>query len=112
LAVFSRAQIDSLVYFLLLMRGKALLVAQIFWGLWLLPLVMLVMRSRFLPRILGVLLIPNGIAYPIVSLVGLFYPAYHGVVFTAMTPLLLGELWLGLWLSIKGSQRCRGRRTS
>ncbi|HEV8241625.1 MAG TPA: DUF4386 domain-containing protein, partial [Thermoanaerobaculia bacterium] len=69
LASFTSAQIDSLVYFLLVMRGKAILVAQIFWGLWLLPFGMLVMRSRFLPRILGVLLILNGIAYPIISLV-------------------------------------------
>jgi hypothetical protein len=59
LAAFSEDQLDSLAYFLLVMRGKAIVVAQIFWGLWLLPLGLLIMRSRFIPRLLGVLLIPN-----------------------------------------------------
>lgn len=103
-APFSRAQVESLAYFLLMMRGKALLVAQIFWGLWLFPLGMLIIRSRFLPRILGVLLVPNGIAYVIASLTGLFLPHYYQVVFGALLPALLGELWLHLWLVIRGAK--------
>jgi hypothetical protein len=103
-AAFDRAQIDALVFFLLTMRGKAFLVAQVFWGLWLLPLGMLVMRSRFLPRLLGVLLIPNGIAYPILSLSGLFLPRYADALRIALLPLLLGEVWLGLWLVIRGTK--------
>jgi len=104
LAAFSKDQLDSLVYFLLVMRGKAIVVAQIFWGLWLLPLGLLIMRSRFIPRLLGVLLIPNGIAYPVMSLTGLFFPAYSGVVWAAMLPALLGELWVMLWLVIRGTR--------
>lgn len=104
LTSFSRTQIESLAHFLLIMRGQTLLVAQIFWGLWLLPFAMLIMRSRFLPRILGVLLIPNGIAYPLMSLTGLFFAAYYDVVFRAMLPALLGEVWVHLWLIIKGTR--------
>jgi hypothetical protein len=31
LAVFSREQVNAQAYFLLVIRGKALLIAQIFW---------------------------------------------------------------------------------
>jgi hypothetical protein len=36
------------------LRGYGFDVAGIFWGLWLFPLGLLVYRSGFLPRILGV----------------------------------------------------------
>ena len=95
-------QIESLVYFLFVMRGKIGLVAQVFWGLWLIPFGLLVTKSGFLPRLLGILLIVNGVAYPLMSLVGLFFPAFYGVVFNAAMPALLGELWVQLWLLVRG----------
>jgi len=60
------------------------------------------MRSRFIPRILGILLIANGFAYVAASLVSLFFPSYANVVFLVILPALLGELWIMLWLLIKG----------
>ena len=77
---------------------------EIFWGLWLLPFGLLVMRSGFLPRILGVLLIVNGFAYVVISLTWLLLPAYGSVLFRASLPALLGELWIMLWLLIKGAK--------
>lgn len=103
LAAFSGDQLDSLAYFLLVMRGKASVIAQIFWGLWLLPFGLLILRSGFIPRLLGVLLIVNGVAYPVMSLTALFFPAYGGMVWDAMLPALLGELWVMLWLVIRGA---------
>lgn len=77
-------------------------VNEIFWGLWLFPFGVLVMRSRFLPRILGVLLIANCFAYVAAILISLLLPSYANVVFRAILPALLGELWIMLWLLIKG----------
>lgn len=105
---FSREQLDSLIYLLFVLRGKTHLVAQVFWGLWLLPFGLLILRSGFLPRLLGILLIPNGIAYPVLSLIGLFFPAYYGVFFNAALPALLGELWVQLWLLFLGTREPRG----
>jgi hypothetical protein len=42
--------------------------AEILWGVWLLPLAVLVYRSRFLPRVLGVWLAINGFAYVMMTL--------------------------------------------
>ena len=39
------------------LRNEGIFVAQIFWGLWLLPFGVLVIKSDFIPRILGVLVI-------------------------------------------------------
>ena len=78
--------------------------AEILWGLWLLPLAMLVYRSHFLPRFLGVWLIINGFAYVIISLTGLLLPPYQDKVFTISMPALFGELALMLWPVIKGAK--------
>jgi hypothetical protein len=64
----------------------------------------IVMRSRFLPRILGVLLIVNCFAYLAISVTSLLLPDYGKVVFRASMPALLGELWIMLWLLIKGAK--------
>lgn len=104
LEVFSRSQLDALALLFLVIRGKAILFAQIFWGLWLIPFGMLVIRSGFIPRVLGILLILNGLAYPVMSLTGLFFPEYASLVDRIAFPALLGELWIMLWLIVKGAR--------
>lgn len=102
LAAFDPAQRDPLVLLLLHFDGLSTPVHEIFWGLWLLPLGVLVYRSTFLPRFLGVWLFLNGLAYLGISGVGLFWPAYEGRVLAAATPLLAGEAALMLWLLTVG----------
>jgi hypothetical protein len=102
LSVFNRGQLDALGMLFLGLYRQGQAIDEIFWGLWLLPFGLLVMRSRFLPRILGVWLIVNCFAYVAVSLTTLLLPAYANVAFNAAQPALLGELWIMLWLVIKG----------
>jgi hypothetical protein len=49
---------------------QGLVVDEIFFGLWLLPLALLVYRSRFLPRFLDIWLAINGFAWVVLSLKG------------------------------------------
>jgi len=77
---------------------------EIFWGLWLFPFGLLVYRSRFLPRILGVWLIINCFAYLAASFTGLLFPQYEARVFNSAFPAMLGELAIMLWLLIKGAK--------
>jgi uncharacterized protein DUF4386 len=102
LSVFTKPQLDALAMVFLRLHGSGVLIAQIFWGLWLLPFGMLVYRSGFIPRFFGVFLIGNGIAYPVQSLTALFLPRYYGVVSRITFPLLLGEVAIILWLLIRG----------
>jgi len=104
LSVFTKPQRDALAMLFLNLDKGGTLISEIFWGLWLLPLGLLVYRSRFLPRFLGVWLILNGFAYVVMSCTGLLSPEYLTMVSTWATPLLLGEVAFMLWLLIVGAR--------
>ena len=108
LKVFDKPQRDALSALLITFDMKGILVSEVFWGLWLLPLGMLVYRSRFLPRFLGVWLFLNGIAYVVVSMVGIFDPEHMRIVNKIATPVFFGEMVLMLWLVIFGARAPRG----
>jgi hypothetical protein len=104
LSVFDKPQRDALVMLLLRLHDHQNTAAEILWGLWLLPLAILVYRSRFVPRFLGVWLVINGFAYVIMSFTGLLLPQYQHKLFITFQPALFGELALMLWLVIKGTR--------
>ena len=54
LSVFDKPQRDALAMLFLRLHHGGVVANEIFWGLWLFPFGLLVYRSRFLPRILGV----------------------------------------------------------
>jgi len=103
LSAFPGPQRDALAMLFLKLRGEGLGVVQIFWGLWLFPLGLLVYRSGFIPRIFGALLIVNSFAYPAETLTFLFRPQWGHAVSQWMLLPQLGELWFILWLLIKGA---------
>ncbi len=104
LSVFDKPQRDALAMLFLHLRDHQNTAAEILWGVWLLPLAMLVYRSRFLPRFLGVWLVINGFAYVIMSFTGELLPQYQNKMFIISQPALFGELALMLWLVIKGAK--------
>src|ERR1700720_768154 len=104
LSIFEKPQRDALAMLFLTLHGQGFGVAEIFWGLWLFPLGLLVYRSRFLPRFLGVWLAIGGFAYVILSLTGILLPQYQDKVFTYTQPATIGELVFMLWLIIKGAR--------
>ncbi len=102
LGAVNGAQRAILALLFLNLHGDGANLANIFWGLWLFPFGRLVMRSGFIPRILGVLLIFNGFALIVVSLTALTLPSHlDSVSRYALIP-ELGELWMMAWLLIKG----------
>ena len=104
LSVFDKPQRDALAMLFLNLRDHQNTGAEILWGVWLLPLAVLVYKSRFLPRFLGVWLVINGVAYIALSLTGVLWPHYQGKVFAYSQPALFAELALTLWLVIKGAK--------
>lgn len=102
LSIFSKPQRDALAMLFLRLHTQGITVNEMFWGLWLFPFGLLVTRSLFLPRILGLLLIVNGMAYVAICLTSLLLPDYAAVVNRAAMPAELGEIWITLWLLIKG----------
>ncbi|MDA4114375.1 MAG: DUF4386 domain-containing protein [Thaumarchaeota archaeon] len=103
LSVFGRPQLDAFALMFLDLHAQGLYVVSIFWGLWLFPFGVLVFRSGFIPRVLGVLLVINGFAYLAIGLVSLVLPPYaNGVSQALLLPEALGELSIMLWLLIRG----------
>lgn len=73
------------------------------WGLWLLPMGWLVYKSVFIPKILGILLVINGLGYMIASITFILWPDSLKSVSKIVYPTYFaGELPLIIWLVIKG----------
>ncbi len=73
-------------------------------GLWFIPFGLLVYRSRFLPRILGVWLILACFGYEAISVTGFLFPDYADTVAKLAGPALTAELAIMLWLVIMGAK--------
>ncbi len=102
LSAFDDSQRQALMMLFLNLHNQVINAAQIFWGAWLLPLALLIYRSRFLPRFIAIWLLANGAGYITLSLVVLLVPQYGARVNSIVFPVLFGELVLMLWLIIRG----------
>lgn len=104
LSVFDKPQRDALALLFLRLHDAQNTAAEMLWGAWLIPLAILVYRSRFLPRFLGVWLAINGLAYVSLSLTGVLLPQHQQRLFLLSQPALFGELALMLWLVVRGAR--------
>ena len=102
LSVFDKPQRDALAMLFLHLHFDGIIVAQVFWGLWLVPFGILVYKSGFLPRILGVLLIIACFGYLANSIVGLGLLPH--IVSRTVGQLTVCELPIIFWLLIIGAK--------
>jgi hypothetical protein len=103
LSVFSKPQLDALAFTFLKLRHSGLDVVGLLWGLWLVPLGVLAIKSRFIPRLLGILVIAAGVAYVAGSITAIIWPAQRDIVSRFTLPIGgAGELLLVLWLLVIG----------
>jgi hypothetical protein len=107
LSVFARPQLDALAYFFLRLHTRGITVASIFWGLWLFPLAILVLRSgrsgRW-SRVVGVLLVAAGAGYLASAFTSLVVPQYARFVDPVALALEIGELPVIFWLLAGGAK--------
>jgi len=104
LTVFDKAQRDALGMLFIRLHTQGIFINEIFWGLWLFPFGLLVFRSGFMPRFIGVWLMINCFGYVALSVIALFFPEYYQAAFRYSQPVLFGELVVMLWLLIKGAK--------
>ena len=104
LAVFDKAQLNALGYLFIRLHGEGIFMNELFWGLWLFPFGLLVFRSGFLPRFIGVWLMINCFGYVALSVIALMFPTHYNAAFIYFQPVLFGELAIMLWLLIKGAK--------
>jgi Domain of unknown function (DUF4386) len=101
---FDQHQLDTLAYLIFRLRNQGILIAQVFWGLWLFPFGILVIRSGFIPRFIGYLLFAAGCGYVADSFTGLVIPAYRDLVNPVAGILEFAELSIIVWLLIWGAK--------
>lgn len=77
-------------------------IAMIFWGLWMIPLGILVFRSGILPKWMGLLLISGGIAYIIQSIGFILIPGSGKYLSFLFVFYAVAEISFAFWLVIKG----------
>ena len=102
-AAFGAVGSNALVLLLLDLQHYGFLIAQIFFGLWLLPLGYLAYRSGMLPGALGVTLIVAGVCY-LLDMLLLFLVPELGRQINALLviPPTIGEMWMAGYLLVKG----------
>jgi Domain of unknown function (DUF4386) len=104
LSAFEKGQLDTLAYLFLRLHGQGFVVAEIFWGLWLFPFGILVIRSGFIPRFLGYLLFIAAFGYLAGSFTYLVLPSYRHLVDQFAMVLTIAELPIIFWLLIWGAK--------
>lgn len=103
LSAFTPDQLNAFVMLFLDLSNKGILVAELFWGLWLFPFGLLVIKSGFIPKILGVFLIIGCFCYLLEFHMNALFPDYANAVSQIIAiPMAISELSIVLWLLIKG----------
>ena len=104
--VFAAEQLHALILFFLNGHSTGYLIGLVFFGIHCLILGRLVMRSGYIPVILGILLIVAGAGYLIDSFANFLYAGYQEYMtifqLVVFIPAFIGELSFCLWLIIRG----------
>lgn len=104
LDVFSEPQRYALAYFFTRLHFQVILAAEVLWGLWLFPMAILILKSRWFPRFIAWWLILNGVCYLLLSYVGMFDIEHLDAVSNYTFPVQFGEVAFVLWALIFGAK--------
>lgn len=110
LNAFQADQLHTQVLLCLYHYDNGILLASVFWGLWLFPFGYLVYKSGFLPKVLGLFLMIGCIGYQVDFLLHFLMTDKYdamGISNFVRLPGSLGELGICLWLLIIGIKEKR-----
>jgi len=102
LKVFQPDQLQALAMSFLNSYSNGIMIAQIFYGAWVLPLGYLLYKSRLVPRILGILLIIDFFGIMSWFLQFFLFPGYGILSYPGLAASFVAEVSLSLWLLIMG----------
>ncbi len=102
-ATFGAAGSNALMLLLLDTQHYGTLIAQIFFGLWLVPLGYLVNKSRLFPKWLGIVLIVGGVCYLVDLFAAFLVPDFNRRIhILVVIPSAIAEISMVLYLLVKG----------
>jgi len=112
LSVFDKPQREAMVMLFVRLHDQLIWANAFFWGLWLFPLAVLVYKSGFLPRLIGVWLAIAGCAWLALSFTKIVVPQYDWVIDKIFDPASFGEILLMFWLLIRGAKEFPAKLTA
>jgi len=102
LKVFQEDQLQAQAMFFINLYENGFIIAQLFYGTWLLPLGYLVYKSGFLPKLLGILLIIDFFAILLWFFQFFLLPRYEVISYPGLAVSFIAEFSLCGWLLVKG----------
>lgn len=96
------SQLDGLAMLSVATHHTGFVIAQVFFSAWLFPLGWLVLHSGFLPRLLGWLLLLDGVAVLFWFLQAFLAPQHPGFSYPSWAIGFLAEVGFALWLVVRG----------
>ena len=104
LKAFGQEQIKALMMIFLRLSNSGIALLEVFSGIFIISLGLLIIKSRFIPRILGILLIIGGCWFQINTFTKILAPSFYPAIITQLTMFFnaLGGIPLIFWLLIKG----------
>jgi uncharacterized membrane protein YesL len=107
LNVFHADQLQALAMLFLNIYKNGYMIAQLFFAIWIFPLGYLVFKSKFLPRILGIILMIHCFTW--LSYVILFFllPSFTGITYISFSLGFIAEFGLTMYLLIMGVKEPR-----
>ena len=104
LTIFGADQLNALAMLFLNLHKYGYTIAQIFFGLWLLPLGYLIFKSGYFPRILGILVMIACFGHLLEFFQVFLFPGYEVIAYPGLVAAVIGEFSLMFWLLIKGAK--------
>lgn len=111
LSAFDPVQLEGAAYLFLRLQSHGNQIIQVFWGLWLIPMGILVYRSGFIPKIIGVSLWLAASGYLMSNLTFVLLPQYMAALSPIITGLEMLELPIIFWLVIVGARIPPGEKS-
>ena len=105
LSVLDKSQRETMVMLFVHLHDHLIFANAFFWGLWLFPLAVLVYKSGFLPRLIGVWLFIAGLAWLAFSFTRIVMPQSESVIDKVFNPASFGEIVFMFWLLIRGARK-------
>jgi len=102
LSAFTTEQLNTAAYLSVQLFEQGFAISLVFFGLDCLTMAYLIVHSRFLPRIIGVLLAIEGLGYLINSFSLFLAPALQARIFPYFSATAIAEVALCLWLLVMG----------
>lgn len=102
LRAFSADQLGALTYLSVQLFEHGFAASLVFFGFDCLTMAYLIVRSKLLPRIIGILLVVEGLGYLVNSFSLFLEPALQARIFPYFAATAIAEIALCLWLLIRG----------